>query len=99
MKNCPICNNQVKKNTKICPYCQNDIIDYQGIAKKATIYGIVSIVGFFIPLIGIWCGISAISWGCQSIKNKEYKDKSIIAIVLGIIGMIITIVFASIFIW
>lgn len=66
-----------------------------GMAIAALVLGIVAIVMFWIPIIGIICGIAAIVTGVMSMRkinagNLPGKNMVITGLVTGIIGLIIS---------
>lgn len=66
-----------------------------GMAVAALVLGIVAIVMFWIPFIGVICGIAAIVTGVMSMRkinqgNLPGKNMAITGLVTGIIGLVIS---------
>ncbi|WEV63963.1 DUF5067 domain-containing protein [Bifidobacterium sp. ESL0732] len=70
-----------------------------GMALAALILGIIAIVMFWIPIVGIGCGIAALVTGIMSMRKIKAnrlpgKNMSVAGIVTGIIGMVLSVVMA-----
>ncbi|SCC80451.1 protein of unknown function [Bifidobacterium commune] len=66
-----------------------------GMAIAALVLGIVAIVMFWIPFIGVICGIAAIVTGVMSMRkinagNLSGKNMAITGLVTGIVGLVIS---------
>lgn len=59
-------------------------------ATTAMVLGIVSMVTWCIPIIGIPLAITAIVFGAKNI-NSEERTKAMVGLVLGIVGLLFSI--------
>lgn len=63
-----------------------------GKATAALVLGIVSLIGICVPIAGIICGIIAIVLASMAKKEGAVNGKQKAGLILGIIGIIISIV-------
>ena len=63
-----------------------------GKATAALVLGIISLIGICIPIAGIICGIIAIVLAVLAKKEGSTDDKQKAGMILGIIGIVISIV-------
>lgn len=63
-----------------------------GKAIGALVLGIVSLLGFCIPLLGIICGVVAIILATMAKKEGAVDGKQKAGLILGIIGIVIGII-------
>ena len=96
---CVKCGNKIGKNDKFCTKCGNSVLEDKTNKVEVTsnnsnndslsiILGVISLVTFWIPIVGIVCAIIAI------ISGKKYKkstNKSSSGAVLGIVGLVLSI--------
>lgn len=96
---CVKCGNKIKKDDKYCTKCGNDVLgDKVQVTSNnmvsnsndnlSIILGVISLVTFWTPIVGIVCAIIAI------VSGKKYKNttnKSSSGFVLGLVGLILSI--------
>ena len=97
---CPRCGKAVDDGATFCSGCGNPLQPVNkemkndkslGLGIAALVLGIVGILAWIIPIIGLPVGVVALILGIMGLK-KSNKGMSIAGIVLGIICLVLTII-------
>jgi hypothetical protein len=100
---CSKCGKQVEDGARFCSGCGASLQNYQnmfvpnentkkeaGMAIASLVLGIIGIIAWIIPIIGLPIGIAALVLGILGIKRSS-KGMSIAGIVLAVICLVLTI--------
>lgn len=103
---CTNCGNQIEGADAFCSNCgvpiqkikcnmESNTCSKNGMAAASLVFGIVGLLAWIIPIIGLPIGITALVLGITGL-NKSRKGMSIAGLVLGIICLILTIINSAI---